>query len=86
MRKLSNSVDLAKTSLAVLNEDKVLAAFPVVSAVLCGLIVLVFGSGAYLTLQTVADPTSAGATTLQPTPATWAVAPISRAASLMMSG
>jgi hypothetical protein len=74
MSKLSNSVDLAKTSLAVLNEDKVLAAFPVVSAVLCGVVVLVFGGGAYASLQSVADP-SAGtnATTLQPTPATWAI-------------
>jgi hypothetical protein len=74
MSKLSNSVDLAKTSLAVLNKDKVLAAFPLVSAVTCGVIVLVFGAGAYATLDTVADP-SAGtnATTAQATPATYAI-------------
>jgi hypothetical protein len=74
MSKLSNSVDLAKTSLAVLNQDKVLAAFPVVSAVLCGIIVLIFGGGAYATLDTVADPTGgAGSTSLAATPATYAI-------------
>lgn len=74
MSKLSNSVDLAKTSVAVLNQDKVLAAFPVVSALICGIVVLVFGGGAYATLETVADPgAGSNATSLSPTPATYAI-------------
>jgi hypothetical protein len=74
MSKLSNSIDLAKTSLAVLNKDRVLAVIPLVSAVIAGLIVLIFGAGAYATLQTVADPAAgSNATTEQATPATWAI-------------
>ena len=57
MSKFSNSVDLAKTSLAVLNKDKVLAVIPLVSVghlrprSCCS-----SAAGAYATLETVADP------------------------------
>jgi hypothetical protein len=74
MSKLSNSVDLAKTSLAVLNKDKVLAVIPLISSATCGILVLLFGAGAYASLETASRP-SAGTSAADPTatPATYAI-------------
>lgn len=72
MSKFSNSVDLAKSSLEVLNKDKVLAVIPLVSSISCGLLVLAFGGGAYATVTTATDPTT-GSTIWNATPATWGI-------------
>lgn len=72
MGRFATSVSLAKESLAVLRQDKELAAIPVASAVTCSVIALAFGGGAYLSLDTVPDPT-AGQDGLQATPLTYVV-------------
>jgi len=74
MGKFSNSVELAKTSVGVLNKDKVLAVIPLVSVVVCALLVLAFGAGAYATIDTVSDPAGGtNATDPTATPATFAI-------------
>lgn len=74
MSKLSNSVDLAKTSLAVLNKDKVLAVIPLVSSITCGILVLLFGAGAYASLETGSSPAAgSSAASSSATPATFAI-------------
>ena len=72
MGKLSNSADLAKASLAVLNKDRVLAVIPLVSSASCGLVMLIFGAGAVVATDRAKDPAS-GTTVFSPTPATWAI-------------
>jgi hypothetical protein len=72
MSRFSNSVELAKSSLGVLQKDKSLATIPVMSAVACGIVVLLFGGAAYLTVDTITEPGTT-TTTWQVTPATWAI-------------
>jgi len=72
MSKFSNSMDLAKSSLAVLNKDKVLATIPVMSSVICGLVLLIFGAGALAATGRAKD-TATGTTVFTATPGTWAI-------------
>lgn len=72
MGRFSNSVDLAKSSLGVLRSEKELAAIPVASAVTCGLIAVVVGGGAFLSLDKVANP-APGQNEFSATPLTWGV-------------
>ncbi len=72
MSKFSNSVELAKSSLAVLNKDKVLATIPLISSVICGLVFLIFGAGALASTGRAKD-TATGSTVFTMTPATWAI-------------
>ena len=72
MGRFSNSLDLAKASLAVLKQDKELAAIPLASTVTNAVVAVAFGGGAYLTLQHVTDP-QPGQSTLSPTPFTYVV-------------
>ncbi len=72
MGKFSNSVDLAKASLDVLKKDKELAAVPVLSAVSCGVLAVLFGGGAYVTLDRIADPRP-GQDAFSPTPLTYVI-------------
>lgn len=72
MGRLSNSIDLARESWSVLRRDKELAAIPVASAATCTVIALVFGGGAYFSLDRVADP-APGQDSFQATPLTWVV-------------
>jgi len=72
MGKLSNSADLAKSSLAVLNKDRVLAVIPLTSSAICGLVMLIFGAGALAATDRAKDPAS-GTTVFTVTPATWAI-------------
>jgi hypothetical protein len=72
MGKISNSMDLAKASLGVLKQDKELAAIPIASAVSCGIIAVLFGGGAYFTLEHVVNP-APGQNEYNASPLTYAV-------------
>jgi hypothetical protein len=71
MSRFSNSVELAKSSLGVLQKDKSLALIPVISAAVCMVVVVVFGGAAFLTVDTVTEPGTG--TTWEVTPATYAI-------------
>jgi hypothetical protein len=70
--RFHNSVELAKASWGVLREDKELAAIPLLSAVTCVVVALLFGGGAYLTLDHVTNP-APGQNDLNATPVTYVV-------------
>src|SRR4051812_14368098 len=72
MSKISNSMDLAKASLGVLKQDKELAAIPLASAASCGVLAVLFGGGAYLTVEHVVNP-APGQNEYSASPLTWAV-------------
>jgi hypothetical protein len=72
MGRISNSIDLAKASLAVLRSDKELAAIPLVSTAVCGVAAVVVGGGAFLSMQHVVNP-APGQNAYNATPLTWAV-------------
>jgi hypothetical protein len=72
MSKFSNSMDLAKASWNVLKQDKELAAIPVASAATCGVVALLFGGAAFLTVDHVVNP-APGQNEWNATPLTWAV-------------
>jgi len=72
MSKISNSIDLAKASLGVLKQDKELAAIPLASAAACGVLAVLFGGAAYLTVEHVVNP-APGQNEYSASPLTWGV-------------
>ena len=72
MSKLSNSIDLAKSSLGVLKQDKELAAIPIVTVICCTIVAVLFGGAAYFTIDHVVNPRP-GQNEYSATPVTWAV-------------
>jgi hypothetical protein len=72
MSRFANSWTLAKESMAVLRQDKELAAIPVASAAACAAIALAFGGAAYFSLDQVANP-GPDQDAFQATPLTYAV-------------
>jgi hypothetical protein len=75
MRRLSNSIALAKSSWAVLRTDKELALIPVISVFTTLAVMALFGGGLYFSLsEKVTQPGNAA--TLQPTPLTYVVGAI----------
>ncbi|HEY6533874.1 MAG TPA: DUF6159 family protein [Acidimicrobiales bacterium] len=72
MSKISNSIDLAKSSLGVLRTDKELAAIPLASSITCGIVALAFAGLAYLSVDHVSHP-AAGQSDWQVTPLTWSI-------------
>ena len=72
MGRLSNSIDLAKSSLAVLSKDKDLAVIPAVSAVACGVMPR-SSAGRDCTRWTHLVNPAPGQNEYTATPATWAI-------------
>ena len=83
MGKIGNSMQLAKTSLGVLREDKQLAVVPVVSAACSAVVMALMGIGIWATVKDTGQAANATNTTLrtttsgyggyQPTPTTYVV-------------
>lgn len=81
MGRFQTSVELAKSSWAVLRKDKQLAAIPVLSFFVTLAVTAVMGGAVYLTFKTVPATVQSGdfttsptaGTTLQPTPVTYVV-------------
>src|SRR3954469_1078427 len=72
MGKLSNSMALAKSRLTALQQDKELAAIPIVSTICCTVVAILFGGAAFFTLEHVVNP-APGQNAYSATPVTWAV-------------
>jgi hypothetical protein len=75
MRRLHNSIALAKSSWAVLRTDKELTLIPIISFLTTLAVMAVFGGGVYFSLtEKVTQP--GNSTTLQPTPLTYVIGAI----------